>query len=266
MLKKWIGLSIIIFSVHQCVAQEDAGAIVAWGYKGNKDPARWALLDPAFRVCAKGKQQSPINIKTAKLPAGNNTLSIHYVPGVGTLGIDLTTDLTIGATRFEIKDGHGVQVDNHSSDETVTFNQEVYRLVQFHFHTPGENAINNVGYPAEIHFVHQSEQGKVLVLGVFVAGGENNKAIEAIVNALKENQAKTNFSIAPIDLLPANRAFYSFMGSLTTPPCTQGLQWVVFKNPITVTPAEIVWLRKANSGANARPIQPINNRLITQDQ
>lgn len=267
MIKKWIGLSLILSAMGPCIAQENAaGATVTWGYKGNIDPARWALLDPDFAACAKGKQQSPINIKTAKLPVGQNELAINYTPGVGSLGIDLTTDLTVGNADLEIKDGHGVQVDNHSQNETVTFNKEVYRLVQFHFHTPSENAINNVSYPMEIHFVHQSEHGKVLVLGVFVAGGENNKGIENIANVLKAGKVSMPLNFMPADLLPTTRTFYHFMGSLTTPPCTEGLQWILFKTPITATPAEIVWLRKANGGANARPLQAINNRLITQNQ
>ena len=268
MIKKWMLLSFIVFNINQCMALpvEDAAKTVSWGYQGNKDAARWAQLHPAFALCAQGKQQSPINIKTAHLVLGRNTLVVNYTPGKAALGIDLTTDLTVGDTALVLKDGHGVQIDNQSSNETVTFNNEVYRLVQLHFHTPSENAINNVSYPMEIHFVHQGDHGKVLVLGVLVAGGENNAAVQVIANALRDGKLNTALSFTPADLLPANRDFYHFMGSLTTPPCTEGLQWLVFKTPITATPAEIVWLRKANGGANARPIQPTNNRLITLNQ
>ena len=267
MMKKWIGFCWVLLAFNQCIAQENtAGATVNWGYKGNQDPARWAVLDPAFAECAKGKQQSPINIKTQKLSAAENTLLINYTPSQGSLGIDLTTDLSVGNQHLEIKDGHGVQVNNHSPKETVTFNNEVYRLVQFHFHTPSENAINNVSYPAEIHFVHQSEHGNVLVLAVFVAGGQTNQGIENITNQLKAGMNPTPLNFVPADLLPPTRSYYHFMGSLTTPPCTEGLQWVVFKTPISATPAEIVWLRKANGGANARPIQATNNRVVSLNQ
>jgi len=250
-------------------ADEDRSSVtVSWGYKGNNSPAFWARLDPAFSLCATGKAQSPINIPK-KVKPGANTLSIQYNPSVMHIVDDGTTDLQIGKTHTIILDGHGVQLNytEMGNKEEIILDGKKYHLVQFHFHTPSETAWHNQAYPLEIHFVHQSDDGSVAVIAVFAKAGVENATIKKIIDHLPKEQGVEatipSEIVNPIDLLPQDHVhYYRFMGSLTTPPCTEGIQWVVMANAITLSPGQIVSIRRAANGPNARPVQPLNKRII----
>lgn len=265
MLRK-ISLLICLF-VGNAFAIDDAAVSTQWGYKGNVGPARWGQLNSDFIACSTGKSQSPINIPK-KVPHASGQLAFNYSSSKLDIVDDGQTDLTIGDKQELILDGRGVQVNFPSQDskESITLNGKNYRLIQFHFHSPSENTWHGRSFPLEIHFVHQGENGKVAVVGVFVIGGPENMAIQKLAKHIPKVEGKEytieGEQINPADLLPATHQYYSFTGSLTTPPCTEGLSWMVLETPITASPAQIAVIRKAAGGANARPVQQLNGRKI----
>ncbi|MBA3661661.1 MAG: carbonic anhydrase family protein [Gammaproteobacteria bacterium] len=267
-LYKIMGVSLVLSVVLNAgvYAENDAAVKIKWGYKGNIGPSRWAELDPQFALCGKGKQQSPINI-IEKNSAAKSDLQINYTSAPLDIGINDTTKLQIGKISTLFQDGHGIEV-NFPADliENIVINNETYQLIEFHIHTPSENTWHGQSFPAEIHFVHQGPNGKVAVLGVFAKGGEESEEMQIVVDNIPHDQGQSHLipgkSINPADLLPANKRHYRFQGSLTTPPCSEGLQWFVFAEPITISPAQIARLRHAVGGSNARPVQPLNGRSI----
>lgn len=243
----------------------DSGIKTQWGYVGNTGPERWGQLNPNFAVCDTGTRQSPINIpkKTIAAPA---SLKINYNPAQLYLLNDGPTSLMIGNVQTIYNDGHSVQVNfSNITKETISFDNTEYHLVQFHFHSPSENLLRSISQPLEIHLVHQSQDGKVAVLGIFVKAGEMNVELKKIIdhmpqdrNAIHEIQGE---KIDPNGLLPAKTNYYSFAGSLTAPPCTEGLQWIVLAEPITASPAQILQIRNVIDN-NARPTQRLQGRTI----
>lgn len=249
--------------------RNESGIKTKWSYLGNTGPMRWGQLTPAFILCTKGSRQSPININyNTKMSKIENELSINYHPAPLSIVNDGTTELNIHNTQTIINDGHGIQVNfsEQSPQEIIRFKNKDYRLLQFHVHSPSENELNKENFPMEIHFVHQSNEGEVLVIAVFVQTGEENLVLKKIINHFPEDHGIVHEikedMINPGDLLPAKQNYYYFKGSLTTPPCTEGLHWVVMPNVIHASSAQIVLFRKAAGGNNARPIQPRNQRKI----
>ncbi len=256
-------LSLFALSAH---ADTSDMTKVVWGYKGNIGPERWSQLSPDFTLCATGKLQSPINIPS-KTNAASNALNIQYQPAAMNIIKDGSTELMLGNTSVIIKDGHAVQLNFPvDTKETISLEGKNYRLVQFHVHTPSENTWHGRQFPLEVHFVHQSDDGEVAVIGVWANEGDANQTIAKIISHLPNEQNKEiaiqGEGINPADLLPTKRDYYRFDGSLTTPPCSEGLKWILMSNPITVSAGEVIQLRTAIGGPNARPIQPLNKRQI----
>lgn len=243
------------------------GVKVKWGYVGNTGPARWGQLDPAYELCATGKTQSPINI-SKKFKTAPHALEIKYQPAPMVILNDGVTDLLIGQTKTITNTGHGIQLNfpEKGVRETITFKGVNYHLVQFHIHTPSETAFNNQIYPMEIHFVHQNDDGQVAVIAVLGKTGETNTELQNIIDHLPAERGVevkvSNDKINPAVLIPSSHDYYNFAGSLTTPPCTEGLQWIVMRDFITVSSVQNVLLRKAIGGDNSRPLQRDNKRDI----
>ncbi len=246
-------------SLYAYAADGDA----AWTYTGKTGVDYWGKLNANFKLCATGKTQSPINIQNAQ--PGKSTLSLQYDPEALIIEVDGPTDLFIHGKETITNTGHGVQL-NFDAQESMTFANKKYHLVQFHFHTPAENILDNKTYPMEIHFVHQNDDGDLAVIGVFVTKGTANPAIAEIIKNIP-NTEKIPVTIKgerinPIDLMPQDKNYYQFAGSLTTPPCTEGLDWLMMKGTISASADQIAKLKAASHGANARPIQPLNKRKI----
>jgi carbonic anhydrase len=238
-----------------------------WGYEGNTGPADWGKLSPAYAACTEGKTQTPINIQD---PLAKNPVSavIHYEPLPLAIINDGDTELKIGSQQVVTNTGHGIQINYHGDDarESLTYQGTVYHLVQFHFHAPAETKWNGFQYPLEIHFVNESDDGKVAVLAVFVAADNGNVTLQNIIDHLPK-EAKKEMVLNDVQLnikalLPMHATLGSFMGSLTTPPCTEGLQWLVYQHPITASTSQIQSLAKAMGHANARPLQALNGRVV----
>lgn len=264
-----ISLSFLcLLSTSLYAENNDAGAKVKWGYKGNIGPERWWQLDPSFLICANGTLQSPINIMSNKLKNIPNTLVFHYETAPMILVDNGNTKFMLGNTETTINDGHSIQLNfTKSAPQTITFDGQKYNLLQLHFHSPSENQWNGRSFPLEIHFVHQGKDGKLLVIGVFVKGGKANQVIDKMIKHLPKEEGKEFIikgeSINPRQLIPAKSHYYYFIGSLTTPPCSEGVQWILMADPITATPAQIAILRQASGGGNARHVQKLHNREIS---
>jgi carbonic anhydrase len=264
-----IALSASLQASAVAATMDDAAVKIKWGYRGNIAPTHWGQLDPQFAVCSTGKEQTPIDIPSKTLKTVNN-LTIQYQPAELHIIEDGVTDLMIGKQHTLFLDGHSVQLNfpKNGTQEIVKFNGDTYHLVQFHFHTPSETQINGRAFPLEIHFVHQGEDGKALVIAILASAGKDNKTLQEIITHLPSEIGVEKIigaeKINPQDLIPIkHNAYYAFAGSLTTPPCAQGVQWVVLADTIPASPAQILSMRKAAGGANARPIQPIHDRKIS---
>lgn len=267
---RWLLLLLTFISTMGVAAVNDAGVTTQWGYLGRKGPEFWSTLNPAFVTCSLGQFQSPIDINKAPLEAeGSLTFSYEYAPFV--IEKDGETELTLGNSELLINTGHGVQLNfDEASNQSILYQGKRYKLVQLNFHSPSEMQMDGSDFPLEIQLLHQGSQGSAVIVVVFVKGGDSNPTLQKIVAHVPKVRGKEveikGQKINPMDLLPPDKSFYAFNGSLTTPPCTEGVQWVVIEDPITASPAQIMAIRQAAGGANARGVQPLNDRVITYSE
>ena len=224
-----------------------------WDYGPDHGPARWASLDPANAACASGTRQSPIDIVPGEAvrpapPAGVTELrAVHR---------EHAADV--------VHNGHTVQVDDPGAD-TLSLGGEPYALVQYHFHSPSENTVAGRPFPMEMHLVHRSPGGALAVLGVLIEEGAENAAFAPLWSQLPRHAgAAIHLARGAVDvdaMLPRDRAAWRFDGSLTTPPCTEGVTWLVFAQPIALSARQIATFRAVMDG-NSRPVQPRNGRVV----
>lgn len=218
-----------------------------WGYDGDDSPENWAKLTSDYQMCALGKNQSPVNISHTVHVKINN-LKVHYDSLSGNI----------------VNNGHTIQINNENPSNYIIINKEKYTLIQFHFHAPSENQINSKSYPMEAHFVHQNDKGELLVMAIMVDEGKQNMNTEELLTVLnpQENMPTRLNDIKISGLIPKTTHYYRFSGSLTTPPCTEGIVWVVLKKPATFSKTEIEKFEQVFKHHNNRPIQPLFGRLI----
>lgn len=237
-----LGGAALALSACKKVEQVDAGDAkaekAAWGYGEEDGPAKWGDLSEEYATCKTGKAQSPID-----LPSADKAKIIQ-----------VTT--SYGAASADIEDsGHGVKA-SFGEGFTLASGENSYKFLQFHYHTPSENTVNGKAYPLTAHLVHADDDGNLAVLGVLFEEGEANAQVQATI----DNIGKT----ADIDvnaILPVDKSVYNFQGSLTTPPCSEGVNWHVLTNTVTVSKEQIAALTEIQ-GNNARPVQPLNGREI----
>lgn len=220
-----------------------------WDYKSpHGGPVHWAELDPKFETCGKGGNQSPIDIRNA-MKADLPALNVSYGEAEPTF----------------FNNGHTIQV-NLPPGQKLTVGDTQYELLQFHFHTPSEEAINGKRTAMVAHFVHRTAEGQLGVIAVLIQPGKTNPAFAPVFEHLPREGEKITVDGLKLNLqamLPAEKGYYSFAGSLTTPPCSEGVSWMVLKNPIQLGPEQIKAFRSAYS-ANARPLQASNGRVIKE--
>jgi len=227
------------------------GKLVVWSYSGTEGPSYWAELSERYGLCKTGQMQSPIDIGDSQ-QSGLAPFTVNYQ----------------AAPLRIINNGHTIEAA-YAPGSSLTQGSMKYELLQFHFHSPSENMLNGKRFDMEIHFVHKDQAGHLGVLAVFVEKGAANPAIGKIWRYLPQ-QANSATDPEGVtfnggDLLPTSRRYYRFVGSLTTPPCSEGVQWYVLKQPITASPEQIdAFLRVI--GPNNRPVQKGNNRLVIDSQ
>lgn len=220
-------------------------------------PSYWGGLADAWKTCRDGTQQSPIDISRASEEDDLTGIRFNWKP----------TPLTIK------NNGHTLQV-NYEPGSTMRANGVTYQLLQFHFHTPSEHAIGGVQQPMEAHFVHVSDQGVLAVVGVMMKDGTANPALQQILHHAPAVEGEVLIADATIDgndFLPQDRNYYSYPGSLTTPPCSEGVRWHVLSNSITASHEQVrefghfVTDHATGFVGNARPVQPLNTRRVLRN-
>jgi len=236
----------LLFSPNFAFAQGH-GSSPHWSYSGANGPDHWGDLDPSFVACKSGKLQSPIDIEDSR-KAQVMPLQFDYKP----------SPLKI------INNGHTFQI-NYAPGSIVTIGETPYQIVQFHFHTPSEEAISGEHYDMVMHIVHKSANNKLVVVAVLLKRGKDNVFIQKLwANLPSEEGTETTVPNVTIDLTDAlltNHSYYHFTGSLTTPPCTEGVEFYILKTPVEVSSAQIAMFARTFP-MNARPIQPSNGREI----
>ncbi|MDZ7608577.1 MAG: carbonic anhydrase family protein [Cyclobacteriaceae bacterium] len=233
-----------------------------WGYEGNIGPANWATLDPVYAVCANGMHQSPVNI--TKIEAGTGVsfkLDYNTIPAFKIQHTEHMEEI--------IDNGHTIQVSVEEGS-SITVEGKAYVLKQFHFHTPSEHTIDGKHMPMEMHMVHQSDDKSLAVVSVmFTIGDVANENIAIIVANLPDAKGDTkHVADAGLNIngaLPANSFAYHYIGSLTTPPCSENVQWFVLRDPVPVS-ADQIEAFHARIGNNNRPVQGLNDRSVMLDQ
>jgi len=223
--------------------------LVIWGEGG---PKNWGRIKKEFATCRTGKTQSPVNI-IPTIDAYLDKLEIDYK----------NVPLKI------LNNGHTVQV-NYPAGSKMSVGGDVYNVLQFHFHTLSENLVKGHQYDMEIHFVHKTDDGRLGVLAVMIESGTHNTEVQKIWDHLPMSiTGEKTFSSVTLNgsnLLPDRLSYYRFMGSLTTPPCTEGVNWHVLKQPIQFSPEQIAKFKSAFPTGNARPAQPGNARLVVENK
>ncbi len=216
-----------------------------WSYEGPESPAHWSEINPAFAACGAGREQSPIDLQRTHAAEPEK--------------------IEISWQAFEpevVNTGRTIQAEAPAGSYT-TFDGRRYDLLQLHFHHKSEHTLDGEQLPMEAHFVHKSPQGDLLVLGVFLVPGRANDALKTILDSAPRGKGSQSAE-ATVDLrslVPDDSAIFRYAGSLTTPPCSEVVSWVVFDRPVEVSPIQI----KAFAGlypSNFRPTQPINRRFV----
>lgn len=220
-----------------------------WGYSGEAGPQNWGKLDARFIACEIGRNQSPVDLAKF-VEADLEPISFSYSAG--------TTEI--------LNNGHTVQV-NYTPGSSITVNGNTFELKQFHFHAPSENTLNGKHFPMEAHFVHADANGNLAVVAVMFEEGGANDLLTSLWTKMpgkagEKNALPATHSIAA--LLPAKHDYYRFNGSLTTPPCSEGVWWLVLKQPAMASKAQIEQFSKVMGHPNNRPVQARNARPILQ--
>ena len=222
-----------------------------WRHEGPNGPQNWANLKPEFSTCATGKRQSPVHILESDTMVGPaEVLKFDYTPSGGSV----------------VNNGHTVQVDL-AGQNTLYVRGSAYKLVQFHFHHPAEERVNYKGFSMVAHLVHKNEEGQLAVVAVLIDPGMANPLIDQVWTHMPLDIGdRVGLPAGLLDmnqLLPTDQRYYQFIGSLTTPPCTEGVLWIVMKQPMTVSREQLKLFTHLYP-MNARPTQALNGRLVRE--
>ena len=234
-----LGLSLAAFNAN-------AASGGHWGYEGEHGPEHWGHMSGEYKACSEGKTQSPIDLTNATA----EELA------------DITFDYKASKLNV-VNNGHTVQV-NYDNGSSISVNGSQYNLLQFHFHTPSEHTVNGKFYGNEMHIVHKNDKGELAVVGVLIEKGEENAAYKAIWSNLpkKADEKKSvAVDINAADLLPKEKEYFTYMGSLTTPPCSENVRWIVLQSPIQMSEGQIAEIQKIMH-KNNRPVQKLHDRTL----
>ncbi|MAY69919.1 MAG: carbonic anhydrase [Halomonas sp.] len=220
-----------------------------WSYAGDTGPAHWADIDDGFRMCGLGRNQSPVDIQGA--------IDAELPP--------LQLDYATTGTRV-VNNGHTVQVASGEGN-TLTLDGDPFTLKQMHFHAPSEHTIDGRRFPLEAHLVHSDKDGNLAVVTVLFEEGEENAALRSLADSLPDTageRADVAGTVNFTQILPAQHNYYRLNGSLTTPPCSEGVRWVIMQTPQGISSEQVEAFSTAIGEANHRPLQPLNARVPLQ--
>lgn len=248
-LYNFIGILLLASMLTACSPKAEAAA-PHWTYEGEEGPEHWGELDPSYAACGAGTSQSPIDVST---PAEQDLANIafHYQP----------SEVNI------LNNGHTVQV-NYDAGSYIELNGVRYDVAQFHYHAPSEHAVDGKLFAAELHIVHKNADGGLAVVGILLDAGEQNDAIQPFIENLpaeKSEVADAGVTINATDLLPAEQTTFRYSGSLTTPPCSEGVNWLLLTTPVELSAEQVAALASIFEEGNNRPVQPLNDRPLVED-
>ena len=219
-----------------------------WSYEGETGPANWGKMNPDWAKCDSGARQSPIDIRDG-MKVELESIAFDYHP-----------------SSFSVIDnGHTIEV-SVGTGNYITIMNRMYELQQFHFHRPSEERINGRGFEMVVHLVHKDAEGKLAVVAVMLERGKARNTIQTIWNNLpleKKVAVTPSIVIDVADLLPQRRDYFTYLGSLTTPPCNEGVLWMVMKEPVQASAAQMALFSRLYP-LNARPIQASSGRMIKE--
>lgn len=219
-----------------------------WDYDGAGGPESWSKLRPEYNKCATGTRQSPIDIRGG-IAVDLEPIRFDYRP----------------SSFSVIDDGHTVRV-NVEPGNSITITGRRYELVQFHFHRPSEERINGRQYDMVVHLVHKDVDGRLAVVAVLLDRGSAQAIVQSVWNNLPLEKGDEVHAATRIDLsqlLPDDKRYYTYMGSMTTPPCSEGVLWMVMKQPVPISVEQVAIFSRLYP-MNARPIQQADGRLIKE--
>ena len=223
-----------------------------WDYDGARGAGHWSALDPAYALCNTGREQSPVDVRGA-VPADLPALRFAYQRGP----LEGLTD-----------NGKTIRVNYHapSNDNFLIVGGERYRLSQFHFHRPSEELIDGKRYDMVLHLMHTASDGRIVGVAVLLTAGKANATVqrlwEHMPTVVGTEESVPGVEIDPADMLPRDASYYTYSGSISAPPCTEGVTWFVLKRPVEVSAAQIAAFAKRYPH-DVRPVQPLNGRRIT---
>jgi len=233
-----------------CAAQEHP-IEHTWDYEGTHGPSHWGDLKPEFATCKTGHYQSPIDIRKPKR-AALAPIYFDYKP----------------SPLHIIDNGHTIMV-NYGPGSSISVGGKKYALKQFHFHRPGEEKINGKGFEMTAHLVHEDESGNLAVVAVLLQKGQDSHLLHELWNDFPKEKGREEFldkvQINLSELLPPDRSYYTFSGSLTTPPCSEDVTWFVLKHPVDISAKEIEQFSQLYRD-DARPTQPLYGRVVLESQ
>ncbi|HFC92753.1 MAG TPA: carbonic anhydrase family protein [Leucothrix mucor] len=219
-----------------------------WGYEGDTGPVHWAEMSEKFKLCGSGVNQSPINIKS------------NFDVALPSIKFDYK-----GKVKKVVNNGHTIQVDI-AQGSSIKIEGQSFDLKQFHFHTPSENTIDGKSFPLEAHFVHRNQkENTYAVVAVMFEEGDKNPILKSIWEKMPKEERKTaeiDENLSYTKLMPEDKDYYRFNGSFTTPPCTEGVKWMVLKKPMTASKAQIKQFFDTMKHNNNRNIQKTGARII----
>jgi len=219
-----------------------------WSYEGELGPANWSKINVEWAKCGTGNRQSPIDLRDG-IKVNLEQISFDYHP----------------SSFSEVNNGHTIEV-TVGSGNFITVGNTVYELQQFHFHRPSEEKVNGKGTEMVMHLVHRSAEGKVAIIAVLLERGQSHRLMQTVWDNLpleKLDVVSPSIVIDPSDALPERREYFTYMGSLTEPPCTEGVLWMVFKQPMQASPAQMALFSRLYP-LNARPVQSTAGRMIKE--
>jgi carbonic anhydrase len=224
-----------------------------WSYDGPRGPAHWADLDPDYAACKSGRSQSPIDIKAAE--------KADLPP--------LRFDYASEPLKYLINNGYTIRVNYHDTSSALVIGDKRYYLTQFHFHRPSEESIHGKTYAMEAHLMHTASDGSIAGVTVMIEPGAANEMVQRLWDHMPktkgDEQEIPGVDINPSILIPHDLSYYEYTGSISAPPCNEGILWIVLEKPLTLSPAQIAAFAELYPH-DVRPLQPLNGRVVKESR
>lgn len=235
------GVTVVLFA---CNGGEHAGT-AEWDYPAPGAPENWGDLSEEFRTCAVGMGQSPVNLTGYRY--ADSTIAFHYA----------------GAAVTARNNGHTVYLD-YAEGDSIDIDGRRYELKGIHYHAPGEHLLDGQDFAAELHMVHADPNGDLAVVGLLFRIGEASPLVQNLLDVAPGVGRSASLSGGPsaAEYVPGRLDFYVYDGSLTTPPCTEGVRWIVMQHIDTISEGQVRELQKLSGGPNNRPVQSLRERKI----